>query len=211
MKAAINEAPTPFGSRWPRASERRHFRGLQAATAIKDWHDTYESYPEGMMYRIAEGAPSFIDTLKRAQEHRSIGNWMGFKLVDLVDACMGGEIDQTDVSLFFYDTPKHSLLRLWREKQGYADNVQPKDEQQVIIAMTDYLKEKLEGFEIPHKPGKPVDMFCLETCFCKFQSHLNGHYPLYNDIDEISHGLEPWIPYSSNAKLFLEMMPRNPT
>lgn len=207
-EAAVNETAAPCGGRWPRASERRHFRGEQAKKAIKEWGNMYPQHPEEMMKYIAGGAPSFRNVLEFAQVHRSVGTWMGFKLVDLVDACMGVEIDQSDTSLFFYDTPKKSLLRLWREKMGYDDNVNPKDEQVVLNAMIEYLRGVFKEYTIPHKSGKPVDMFTLETCACKHLSHLNGHYPLYNDIDEINHSLQGWLSVSENAKLFYEKMPK---
>lgn len=209
MQAAVNEEPTPFGERWPRASERRHFRGIQAIKAIQDWENKYPENPELMMEYIASAAPSFKGVLQNAQEHRSIGTWMSFKLVDLVDACMNAPIDQADITMFFYDTPKKSLLRLWREKQGFNDNVVPKNELQVLEAMVEYLAEVFHSFAIPHKPTKQVDMFTLETIACKHLSHLNGHYPLYNDIDEITEGLAKWIPYSSNAQLLNRNMPRH--
>lgn len=209
MEAATNSTPAPCGGRWPRASERRHFRGSQAEKAIADWRDTYTDCPENMMKYIAEGAPSFHSTLERAQSHRSVGTWMGFKLVDLVDACMGIEIDQSDTSMFFYDTPKKSLLRLWREKMGYPENTQPKDEKIVLDAMIEYLHNAFRDYTIPHKPGKPVDMFTLETIACKHLSHLNGHYQPYKDTDEINHGLQGWMSVSKHAKLFYEKMPKH--
>lgn len=207
MEAARNETPTPYGARWPRASERRHFRGGQAIAAIEAWKNTYPSHPERMMEYIAEGAPYFEEVLSRARSFRSVGTWMGFKLVDLVDACMGRDIEQTNLTYFFYDTPKKSLFRQWRENMGYSENVQPKNEQEVIQAMVNWLAGELKDYTIPHKPGKPLDMFCIETIFCKHQSHLNGHYPLYNDIDEITHGLESWLPHSEHALLFRDNMP----
>lgn len=209
MEAAVNDTPAPCGGRWPRASERRHFRGGQAVKAIEEWQHTYGDSPEDMMADIASAAPSFEGVLREAQNHRSVGTWMGFKLVDLVDACMDKDIDQSDISMFIYDTPKKSMLRLWREKMGYPESVKPKDERVVLEAMIEYAKEAFKEFTIPHKPGKPVDLFTLETCFCKHASHLNGHYPLYNDIDEINHGLQGWIPSNSNAKLFYEKMPKH--
>ena len=206
--AAVNEVPTPFGERWPRSSERRHFRGEQAKKAIIAWKEKYEENPECMMEYISEGAPSFTQTYERAKQHRSVGAWMGFKLVDLVDACMGYEIDQSDIMLFMYDTPRESLLRRWQEKYQLPATAKPRDEEAVIRGMVQYYQDIFKDHTIPHKPGKPLDMFCLETIFCKYQSHLNGHYPLYNDIDEITHGLLSWLPYSKNAKLFHQMMPK---
>lgn len=207
--AAKNEEPTPFGSRWPRGSERRHFRGKQAVLAVEDWSNAHSS-PEYMMSMIEKGAPSFHDVMKAARSYRSVGDWMGFKLVDLVDACMNGKIDQSDVMLFMYDAPRKSLLNRWREKAGLPPEAIPKDEDALIKTAVAYYVDVFKDLEVPHKPGVKVDMFCLETVFCKFQSHLNGHYPLYNDIQEISHGLEAWIPYSENARLFNSVMPTYP-
>lgn len=208
-EAATNSTEAPCGGRWPRASERRHFRGMQAEKAVEAWKEMYGSRPEDMMEYIADGAPHFNYALERAKTHRSVGTWMGFKLVDLVDACMNREISQDDITMFFYDTPKQSMLRLWREKQGLPENAQPKDERLVLEAMIEYSRNAFKDHTIPHKQGKPVDLFTLETIFCKFQSHLNGHYQLWKDTDEINHGLTSWIPASSNAKLFKEKMPIN--
>lgn len=208
-KAAENTVSTPYGGRWPRASERRHFRGEQAIKAIDDWFRRWRGEPENMMTYIAEGAPSFEQVAARAKEHRSVGNWLSFKIVDLVDACMAKDIDQSNVMLFMYEAPRKSLLNLWREKYGFPPATYPKDEEAVILGMVQHYHEKFRNCECPHKPGKPVDMFCLETIFCKYQSHLNGRYPLYNDIDEINHGLLDWLPYSENARLFLEKMPKH--
>lgn len=208
-EAATNATMAPVGGRWPRASERRHFRGGQAEKAIGDWREMYSKEPENMMWFIAEAAPFFETVLGRARLHRSVGSWMGFKLVDLVDACMGVEIDQSDTSMFIYDTPKKSMLRLWRERHKLPVNAIPKDEAFIIYLMIDYAKEAFKNYTIPHKPGKSIDMFTIETIFCKHQSHLNGHYPLYNDIDEINHGLLGWLPTSKNAQRFYEKMPKH--
>lgn len=211
MMAAKNldEAPTPFGGRWPRGHERRHFRGGQAEKGIADWAARHGDEPEDMFEFIARSAPNFAGVRDRALTHRSVGTWLSFKMVDLVDACMGGNIDQGDSTPFFYDAPRNSMLRQWRELEGWPDTTVPKRgmEPRVLLGMNDWLRGKLAGETSPHKPGQPLDNFCLETIWCKHQSHLNGHYPLYNDIDEINAGLAPWAPYSEAAQRFLAAMP----
>ena len=32
----------------------------------------------------------------------------------------------------------------------------------------------------------------VETIFCKYKSHLKGHYPVGKDSEEIRHALEGW-------------------
>lgn len=204
--AAANEVPAPFG-RWPRGSERRHFRGQQALKAVSDWASRYGQYPQDMFTRIAgEGGPYGL-VAGRAMEHRSVGNWLSFKMVDLVDACMGKPIDQSDLKPFLYETPRKSLLREWRERQGLPETARPKDEMAALQGMLALLQDEFKDLEVPHKPGQAVDMFCLETIACKHQSHLNGHYPLYNDIREIRHGLKDWTIVSETAQVMLDAMP----
>jgi len=69
------------------------------------------------------------------------------------------------------------------------------------------LGRQLEDCRIPHKPGQPPDWFSLETVWCKHLSHQHGHYPLYHDINEIRHGLDPWLKSSPTVGRFLAAMP----
>jgi hypothetical protein len=75
---------------------------------------------------------------------------------------------------------------------GKPETARPKDPEATIREMNGWLASELQDVTIPHKPGKPLDNFCLETIWCKYGSHLNGHYPLGNDLREIRHGLEGW-------------------
>lgn len=208
--ASENMHETPVGGRWPRGSERRHFRGGQAVSAVKEWAHRYGEYPQDMFTQIAGQGGSFNEVARRAMEHRSIGSWLSFKVVDLVDGVMKKPIDQSDIRPFLYDAPRKSLLREWRERQGFSEHARPKDEQHALEVMLDHLKKEFDDLEVPHKPGQAVDMFCLETVACKHQSHLNGHYPLYNDTREIRHGLQSWAGKSATAAAMLAAMPELP-
>ena len=48
----------------------------------------------------------------------------------------------------------------------------------------------------------------VETVLCKWKSHMNGHYPLWNDIHDVNTGLEPWAGCCSAARAFLAHMPK---
>ncbi len=199
--AAANELPTPIGTRWPRGHERRHFRGAAALSGVRDWWARHD-IPERMFEHIAEAAPSMSAVLERAKRHRSIGNWLSFKVADLIDACMGKAIDQTDVGLFLYETPREALWYVWESRGYHADS---KD--LAVHAMLSLLETAFAPYRIPHKPGQPIDMFCLETIACKHGSHRSGHYPLNNDIDEINHGLSDWRETSQAVEQFAFAMP----
>ena len=209
MVAAKNEIPAPTGERWPRAKERRHFRGVQATVAITDWCRRWANKPESMFDYIAGTGGSYEEVASKAKEHYSVGNWLAFKVVDLVDACLGMEVDQSDLRPFLYDTPRESLLRVWNEDvPGSYREGKVVDQLDAIKFVIQILQRNFRGLTIPHKPSKPLDMFCIETVCCKHLSHLHGHYPPLNDLHEIHEGLLPWLKVSKSVGQFQRAMPR---
>lgn len=191
--AAYNELVAPPGGRWPRGAERRHFRGGLAVQTIANWREQHPE-PETMFLQLVDKGPLFSDVRTAARSIYSVGDWMSFKMVDLVDACLDGEIDQSNLQDFMYEAPVKSLLREWKVRMGFSPDqeAKPKDLPGTIQAMNDWLRLQLSDQRVPHKPGRPLDNFCLETIWCKYGSHLNGHYPVGHDIREIRKGLEGW-------------------
>lgn len=206
--AAKDEAPAPTGGRWPRGHERRYFYRAQAEGAVADWRAKYGDRPEDMMafIRGAGGGESAAAVMARARTHRSVGNWLAFKMADLVDACLGAEVDQTDLAPFLYSTPRESLLSVWRERRG-----QECSDDEAVVRMMEDLRASLSGHVIPHKPSVTVpDNFVLETVACKHGSHRSGFYALYTDTVDIHHGLSGWRKHSASAEQFAAVMPRMP-
>lgn len=223
FEAGRNSRPSPVGERWPRGRERRHFRGAQGLESLADWRARAAlpgrpEAPERMFAEIAGPlvSASFRGVVERASKFRGVGPWMAFKVADLVDAAGLAEVDQSDLELALYKTPRESLLRMFREEPGLAadrrnllafgredvtDGEAP--EREAIRLALDWLAHSLRAETIPHKPGRPVDLFCLETVACKHLSHLHGHYPLRNDTEELLEGLRPWASVSFAASSFL--------
>ncbi len=143
----------------------------------------------------------FAEVRGRALKHRSVGEWMSFKCVDLVDGCLRRPVDQSDVRPFLYRAPREALLAMHAVRCGAVEA----GEDAVLLAELDYLRRELRGLEVPHKPGLPLDMFCLETVACKFASHLGGQYPLMKDTLEVGHGLAGW---GASAEQFRGALPR---
>lgn len=208
-RAAKNVDPTPFGGRWPRAKERRHFRGAAADKAVDALSVRYPD-PALMLRWLSAGPNDIKSVVARAAEHHLYGPWICFKVADMLDAVWGYEVRQDDMDVFMYDTPRKSILHHWREVNGFPENARPKDERLVIEKSMDWLMGELTDLTIPHKSGQKLDLFSTETLWCKHHSHLSGHYPIYNDLVEISEGLHPWLPHSRTANAFLESMPKLP-
>lgn len=211
------------GGRWPRGSERRHWRGEQARKAVGQLMGRYLDAPEAMVQGIAstrlygkeqaewddvglEQLP-FRLVAARTQEHPSFGPWISFKVADMLDRLGIAPVSFDNAAVFMFDDPRKAALNLARLKGGLAPEVRFKDEGRVINEVVDYLTGHFKGHTAPPLHERPVGLQEVETILCKWKSHMNGHYPLNNDIHEINEGLGTWAAHSDTAKAFLHAMP----
>lgn len=216
MVAARNETPAPDGGRWPRGSERRHFRGEAAVRAVRTLHGRYFDAPEALVEEIAQqtetqlqyGAPApYAMIAGRAKELPLFGPWISFKVCDMLDRLGITQVDFDQAAVFMFADPVKSALMFWRQKMGFSDTVVPKDQELVLNEVVKHLSDHFSSFSAPPRHERPVALQEIETILCKHKSHLNGHYPKFNDIDEIRHGLASWAPHSEIARSMLFAMP----
>lgn len=207
MNAAKNEDPAPTGDRWPRGHERRHARGQQGIDMVEALWAEYEA-PEDMIRllsaREGEDPLPFETVSQRAQQHVLFGPWISFKIADMVDRCLAVPVDFDHAAVFMFKDPVKAALMLWRQRAGVPPEAEPKDRAAAIDAVVTYLTKTFADFDAPPLFDRPVGLQEVETILCKYKSHVNGHYPLFNDIDEIHAGLEGWGP---TADAFREAMP----
>lgn len=201
--------------RWPRGGERRHFRGEQAKKAVSELMDRYGDKPEDMVSMVAQpklgmlknGTPlPFYMVNERAQEHRGFGDWISFKIGDMIDRLDIYPVGFDEATVFMYKDPLKSALMLWRQKQGLPENAVPKDQSAAVSSVVEYLTEEFKDLQAPPLGDRPVGLQEVETVLCKWKSHLNGHYPLMNDTHEILEGLKAWDDCTT-ARMFALAMP----
>lgn len=200
-EAAVNTTDAPTGGRWPRGAERRHFRGKTAVEGVKQLEEYYGSRPEGMIDYLVSGKMDIDSVIQRAKTHKYFGNWIAFKISDMIDAVLRIRVAQDDLTVFLYDSPRKSIDECYLSGAitgGSGDRYEN--------AMN-WLWGQLQECKIPHKPTSAPDWFSLETVWCKHLSHMHGHYPLYKDTIEIREGLEPWSEISATAHKLLKAMP----
>lgn len=210
--AAENERESPIGGRWPRGHERRHFRGNNARNSVEDLSGLYGDRPEDMFdVLLGAGATATLDlraVSARVQQHVGFGPWMGFKVADMIDRVLGVRITFTDAEVFMFKDPEKAAMMLWEQRQGHLYPAGSKPKREVILAgITDYLIKTFADLPAPPSGDRPVNIQEVETVLCKWKSHMNGHYPLYNDIDEIDAGLAPWSDVYT-AKVLRHHMPK---
>lgn len=209
MVAARNaDEGSPIG-RWPRGRERRHFRGDQGINAIAELSYQYPQ-PNQMVKAIAKQAPDYNQVSLQVQSHRGFGPWIGFKIADMLDRCLRVPVDFTEAAVFMFKDPVRAAIMYWNQGHGHELEEQPEApfiKHQIIPGVVKELTKYFQEYLAPPLYDRPVGLQEVETILCKWKSHLHGHYPLNNDIKEISEGVEPWVARSSSAKQFLELMP----
>jgi hypothetical protein len=210
--AAENEQASPLGDRWPRGSERRHWRGLAARKAVRDLMGKYLTVPGDMVRQIAE-LPDLDTTIpyktvaSRVKQHASFGDWMSFKIADMIDRLGIADVSFDNAAVFMFDDPRKAALKMFRLRGGIPEEATIKDEAKAINMVVDYLIEHFENYMAPPLYDRPVGLQEVETILCKWKSHMNGHYPLNNDLIEIREGAEPWAKVSKTADELLSYLP----
>lgn len=208
FKAVENNEKTPLGTRWPRGSERRYYRGKQGYDSAVELKNLYGNSPEAMVEKILTGDMDYQSVANRVKEHRGFGDWIAFKVADMVDRVLAKPVNFTEADVFMFKEPKKSAIMLW--KANNPELAEGKLNEDVIIkGVVAYLKDYFKEYSAPPLADRKVDLQEVETILCKWKSHINGHYPFYNDIDEIREGLQHWSECCETAKLLLKTLPEN--
>lgn len=203
--AAFNSTESPIGGKWPRGKERRHWRGKAAIASAQDLNTRFldcGALFEHILHKPGpQGAPcnDVAAIMRRVEMLKGFGPWIAFKVADMLDALQYVDLDFSRSAIFMFDQPKQAALQVWRDHMKLPENAKPRDLGNTLIEVTDWLEDAFSDLKCPHNPDRGVRLQEVETVLCKWKSHMSGHYPIRNDIVEISEGLEPWEAVSSTA------------
>lgn len=222
MQAATNENPPKPkpGERWPRAAERRHFRGDQAISAVAELSHRYRSATDfvSYIYRPADHTiPSFGSVSARAREHRGFGEWIAFKIADMGERVLGFEINFSNCELGIYKDPRQGAALAWvtslAPEQPTANPqspwTYPITDDELSLVLTYLIGHwRVKKTKAPPRGDRLVNVQEIETILCKYKSYYKGHYHVGKDIAEVGHGLEGWGDLAQQLK---EGLPPCPT
>lgn len=211
LRAGENSTAAPCDGRWPRGHERRHMRGANATKCISYLRSHYGDRPESFVDICAAGDMTCGGVMKRVGTHVGFGPWIGFKVADMLERVVGLAVSFERSEVFIFKDPKKAALLFWRLSQGLPEGAKPRDEARILEMVVHYLITEFADVrkrKAPPRDDRPVGLQEVETILCKWKSHLNGHYPLKNDITEINEGIQPWVAHSALAVQFYEAMPK---
>lgn len=214
MMLAAQNPDNPDGSKmFPRGGERRHYRGEQATKSMGELINLYGRYDARVavdgFIQPATTSPrryTYNSVAKSAQAHRGFGEWIAFKIADMSERVLGYGTTFDDCHLGIYKDPRQGAAVACLEYR-YPGSLAPSPDNLFHDKPWDYpiTDSELEGtvnhyvgvfrkekFKAPPTGDRLVNVQEIETIFCKYKSHLKGHYPPGKDTREITHGLSGW-------------------
>jgi hypothetical protein len=196
--AAINDdyCPAPMGGRWPRGTERRHFRGLKCIEAMAWLAERYPA-PESAI-RTLTMLPTEKMIIGEISKWPMFGSWVGFKAADLIDRVYGKPIMFDSNLGLMYDSPRKALDLLSKTDEFIIVDRTP------VALYNNLITYFSGGHRAPPDYGRRCNAQEVETILCKWGSMKSGHYWVGKDIKEVREALHNWGP---TAERILSVMP----
>jgi len=206
MTAAQNVTPAPNGGRWPRASERRHFRAKQAIRAIQELSERHPD-PETWIPAIAleaerTGEITVEQVFTNVKSYRGFGDWAAFKMADLLAQVCGYRVTFSNAAVFMFESPVEGSIMVAKSWDWFVTCSTPEQVSAELIQKFGHLKAAPDY-------SRPINIQEVETVLCKWKSHVKGKYAVGHDIEEIRHGMKDWL-FSPTAKVFFDKIPALP-
>ena len=209
MIAAVNEFEAPMGGRWPRAAERRHFRGQKCITALDEIYKILNRDPINifnyLLFNVTSPIP-FPVLRKKVLELPQFGPWMAFKIGDMLERVDGIAIDFNGSDVFMFKDPTEGALLVW-DSLYHRDDLEQIDRSTKAICRrisNDLIKyfNQEPAYLAPPDKGRTINIQEVETILCKWKSHRHGNYEVGKDTEHCLASLNKWAPYSELARGF---------
>lgn len=183
--AAENVQPSPLGERWPRAHERRHWRGQKCVDSV-DWLTAKYNHPEEAVIRLEQER-----TLKGVETTMGtwpqFGPWISFKAADMLERVLGVPVAFPNSILTLFKDPLKAAEMLVNVsgENWEGEGCTPQE-------CADELLSQLQHLRAPGATDRPVNIQEVETVLCKWKSARGGHYHIGLDTRDHRAELEKW-------------------
>lgn len=187
MKAAARS------SKFPRGTERRHFRAANAEKSIASLMEHGNTAKEIIykFHHFPDGSPvpTLNSVMERVKQVNGFGDWIAFKVADMLERLGIADIIFVPADVFhMFDSPVKGAQELWRLYGGELNEL---DESFTVTSWAyKRIISQLGHLKAPPTNDRTINIQEVETILCKWKSHLGGHYEPGHDIKEIGKALE---------------------
>lgn len=188
-----------IGTVFPRGTERRHFRGLNALKSIADLASRASTAFE-LIESLFLGVKnlSALDLMLRVRGWNGFGPWIAFKVADMLERLGMADIKFSPSDIFsMFDSPAEGAI-LFHDNHGDCTERPKYDKLSWTYAA---LSENLSALKSPPNNNRPINIQEIETVLCKYKSTLSGHYHVGKDVKEIRHALLSFATCKTSQRL----------
>lgn len=167
--------------KWPRGTERRHFRGEASQKAID--YMCYYGTPHQVVRLMLTGN-DYETVASNVKTFPLFGPWIAFKIADMKERVFGEPCEFPVNSLDIFKDPTIGAAMI-----VYGPDYQfqsPALLQHQVHAVVETYIVKFRRYKAPPAMDRPVNAQEIETLLCKWKSHWRGHYPVGKDTEEIA-------------------------
>lgn len=173
--------PAPIGGRWPRAHERRHWRGQKSVDSVKWLREAY-SHPEEAVITL-ETCGNLLTVEREMKAWPQFGPWIAFKAADMLERVLGRPVEFSNDIITMYKDPREG-----------AEMAAPLLGLQTPQEASDFLLDALGFLPAPGAESRrrSVNVQEVETVLCKWKSARKGHYFIGKDTRDHRDELLKW-------------------
>lgn len=184
--AAENVQPSPLGDRWPRAHERRHWRGQKCVDSVDQLKARFK-HPEDAIIRL-ESCRSLGEVNTTIGAWPQFGPWIAFKAADMLERVLAVPVAFPNELITLFKDPKEGAEMM-------STLMDPNDD--LGIGPQDVVSILLHAYEDMLAPGhrdsgRTCNIQEVETVLCKWKSGVKGHYYIGKDTDDHRRELRQW-------------------
>lgn len=192
--AAANLTPSPIGGRWPRAHERRHWRGQKCIDSVSALQARF-NHPEEAVVSL-ENLRTLNQIEKSVGAWPQFGPWIAFKAADMLERVLGVPVEFSNDIITMYKDPREG-----------AEMAAPLLGFQTPQEASDHLLDALGSLPAPGAESRRrnVNVQEVETVLCKWKSARKGHYFIGKDTRDHRDELAKW-----GAQDLLAVYPKTP-
>ena len=168
-----------YDEKWPRGSERRHFRGQQCLDSLADLQ-RYGS-PEQIVTALT-GFTEFHGLSNAIMAFRGFGPWITWKIADMIERVLRHPVDFSEASLMMYTEPVAGASLIYGRPGGTLSEAE-------MSQVVNKMEIEFAGMMAPPSYDRLLNIQEIETVLCKYKSHAKGHYHVGHDCEQIAKSL----------------------
>lgn len=171
------------------AERRKHKRNAEFF-----WQALYQNAKahQGFYSMFSKVHPDANVALKQLQKFQGIGPWAAWKILDLLNCCLGFKFNFKNVDFrLAYEYPIRGMLLVAGEDEQKHRRVSNSLYRNSMAEVMRQLEVGGVTKELaPPQYVRPINMQEIETCLCKYHSYYHSHYKAGEDIERLHMRIE---------------------